>query len=195
MTPDDRERKRSRRAFFQSGADQFARFLGELVSGNAPPVRKAPPPRPLRPPGALDEGEFLRTCQRSMECVKACPANAIQPYRGSDAQKRGTPHIVPSMSPCVVCDDLACMDACPSGALVPLPRDAIQIGFATVDHDRCTRRHDGGVCRTCVDVCPIGTSALMVNPNDLLEVLAGCVGCGVCEFHCPTRPRAIRVLP
>ncbi len=35
--------------------------------------------RLLRPPGALDEPEFLSRCIRCGECMKVCPNNALQP--------------------------------------------------------------------------------------------------------------------
>ena len=39
--------------------------------------------RLLRPPGALDETDFLSRCIRCGECMKVCPNNALHPTLGS----------------------------------------------------------------------------------------------------------------
>ena len=149
----------------------------------------------LRPPGALPEVEFAATCERSGQCVAACPVHALVPLRSSEPARSGTPYLVPSRQACVVCDDLSCMKACPSGALVLVAKEAIRIGLAQVHHDDCLRSA-GGPCRECVDRCPLGSAALGLDARGRVEVrAAGCTGCGVCELFCPTTPRAITVLP
>lgn len=201
-----------RRRFFTAGlraliegAEQAGRSLGEKVASGlggpggafAAADRTRPPaPAPLlRPPGALAEVDFAATCRRSGECVAACPVQALQPLRAGDPARRGTPHLVPSLRACVVCDDLACMKACPSGALTLVPRTAIKIGLAVVQHRDCARER-GDACRECIDRCPIGSTALGLDAAGRVEVrAAGCVGCGVCELYCPVVPRAITIRP
>ena len=40
--------------------------------------------RLIRPPGALDETDFLSRCIRCGECMKVCPNNSLQPaFAGS----------------------------------------------------------------------------------------------------------------
>lgn len=152
--------------------------------------------RYLRPPGALDEDVCANTCSRCGDCVAACPAKCIilDPQKAS-----GLPHIVARTSPCVICDDLACMTVCPTGALAPLPvATLIDMGTAQMDFDQCIRTHDGDECRVCVEQCPIGETALGIAPGDAanpIEVREGCTGCGVCEHQCPTDPAAIVVVP
>ncbi len=149
----------------------------------------------LRPPGALSEATFATTCERSGHCITACPVKAIRPLRSADPTRDGTPYIIPSHQACVLCDDLACMKACPSGALTLVPKEQIRIGLARVDHGRCSRS-SGEPCRECVDRCPIGSSAIGLDDRGRVEVrAAGCTGCGVCELYCPTSPRAITILP
>jgi ferredoxin-type protein NapG len=188
----------SRRRFFRVGLkaifdrvdDTTRRIQGALPKVGAKLSGKTPPPRPrLRPPGALREVEFAATCERSGRCVAACPVQALRP--SSD----GTPHLVPSQRACVVCDDLSCMKACPSGALVLVPKEAIRIGLAEVDPTLCVRSR-GEDCRACVDLCPLGSRAIVLDARGRVEVKSpGCVGCGVCELHCPTTPRAITIRP
>ncbi|MBL8843478.1 MAG: 4Fe-4S dicluster domain-containing protein [Planctomycetes bacterium] len=149
----------------------------------------------LRPPGALAEATFATTCQRSGECIAACPVHALRPLRSSDPLRDATPYLVPSQRACVVCEDLACMKACPSGALTLVPKEAIRIGLAEVHHGDC-RRSFGEPCRECVDRCPLGSAAIGLDERGRVEVRQpGCIGCGVCEYYCPTAPRAITIQP
>ena len=150
--------------------------------------------RLLRPPGALAEELFGDRCACSAQCVSACPVKAIRVLESDEPRLNGTPYIDPSLQACVVCDDLACMKVCPSGALQSVPRHLIHIGVAELHRDLCVRT-DGEDCRECVEKCPLGTEAIDI-PHQGADVEVkedGCIGCGVCEMYCPTRPRAITV--
>jgi ferredoxin-type protein NapG len=148
----------------------------------------------IRPPGALPEEEFIERCYRCGNCVDVCPARAIKATACEDAERVGMPYIAPSEAACVVCDELACMKSCPSGALalVSEPR-AIRMGLAKLDPVVCVR-HRGEECRICIDRCPFGTDAIDIGDGGEITVKTdGCVGCGMCEFFCPTAPKAISV--
>lgn len=154
----------------------------------------------LRPPGALPEPDFTATCSACGRCVEACPAHCIVIKPGLAG---GLPHIVPRVSPCVICQGLSCMKVCPTDALrlVDAPTQ-IHMGYARVDTARCLRTSleappdsTDRDCRLCVEHCPIGESALRIGANGVLEVRPGCTGCGVCEHVCPTDPASISVLP
>lgn len=147
----------------------------------------------LRPPGARPEAEFLETCSACGRCVSACPVSAIKPRRTEDPREDGKPVIEASVQACVICDDLACMKACPTGALRLVDRLAIRMGRAVLRLETCVRSH-GEDCQICVDKCPIGTSAIEIPfVGAQVTVKDGCTGCGVCEMYCPTAPKAIVV--
>ncbi len=150
----------------------------------------------LRPPGAIPEQKFLQTCYRCGNCVDVCPAKAIRTMGSEDVEQAGTPYIDPDLAACVVCDPLACMKACPSGALRPVASvSAIRMGLARWVADACLRS-TGQDCRICLDKCPIGAQAIRAGQNGAIEILAsGCVGCGTCQFFCPTLPKALVVDP
>ncbi|HLU49097.1 MAG TPA: 4Fe-4S dicluster domain-containing protein [Planctomycetota bacterium] len=150
----------------------------------------------LRPPGALGEDDFLDRCYSSGQCVQACPVNAIKLARSELPRLDQRPFIDPDVQACVVCDDLSCMKACPSGALSPIPKDAIDMGVAVVHYDLCVRTQ-GEDCQICVDKCPIGARAIEIPEGGGQVVVheAGCTGCGVCQMYCPTDPRAVVVEP
>ena len=165
------------------------------------------PERFLRPPGALEEIAFADACSRCGDCVRACPAQCI--VLDPDAAG-GLPHIVPRRSPCVVCEDLSCMKACPTGALTLVDEiSRIDMGLAVVDQDRCLRNptHQSGEgladgtagkgedCRVCIQDCPPGESAIGIDPDGRIEIRPGCIGCGVCERVCPTQPSSVVIIP
>ena len=177
------------------------RALKELETldriGGRPAPAKAPAQKWIRPPGALNEQEYLDKCSRCGICVSVCPANAIKldPSTGANGGRgEGFPYIVPSEMACVVCDGLHCMQNCPSGALVFTPAAEIDIGTAVWHENQCVRRL-GEDCRICVDQCPLGTAALVLENGKVKVIEDGCTGCGVCEQQCPTSPKSITVTP
>lgn len=187
---------RDRRQFFVAGFGRLLRPLADYLE------RKLPLSMGrtfLRPPGARLEHEFLNTCFRCGACADACPAHCITLMQSDDERLRGTPTIDPDLAACVVCDELACMKACPSGALRLVDRFGIRMGLARVRLSLCVRTA-GEDCRICVEKCPFGDGAIRIGADGRVDVRdpslngeRGCVGCGVCQFHCPTRPKAIVV--
>ena len=197
-----------RRKFFLDGLRELIKPLAQTVApieralkeleslnrgSGRPEPGKAPARKWIRPPGALEEAAFRDKCSRCGICVSVCPANAIKldPTMG---RGEGFPFIVPSEMACVVCDGLHCMQNCPSGALVFTPAAEIDIGTAAWHENLCVRRL-GEDCRICVDQCPLGTAALVLEEGKVKVIADGCTGCGVCEQQCPTSPKSITVTP
>ncbi len=207
----DDDRPIDRRRFFREGLrgllrplssavrplENIAHQIGKLDPPAAPIVsRKSAAPVVeywLRPPGALEEKELRDTCSRCGDCVRACPVNAIQ-IDASGEQGAGLPYIDASTSACVVCDELACMNKCPTGALRLVPREEINMGTAFVREATCLRTV-GQDCTICVDHCPMGSAALGLLDGRVRVIEDGCTGCGRCEHECPTQPKSIVVEP
>ena len=187
-----------RRGFFKEALNQLiqpvAEFLDDRV-GDHLLTEELSERAILRPPGALPEAEFLETCHRCGNCVKNCPANAILPLQSTQSDIANTPYIDPDEQPCVICDSLACMYVCPSGALQTVYAEDIRMGLAVFSADTCLRTKEVD-CTYCVDTCPIGDDAIRLTPDGFIEVLdPGCTGCGVCQYACPTSPKSIVVEP
>ncbi len=220
-SPDDSDPSHSRRGFFARCIRDLMSPVANLIERKVEPVTHAfgtdfrddssamyddgsdfetydpysVPDVILRPPGALPEEDFLKTCSKCGKCVQACPVKCIV----IDSEARigdGLPYIVPALSACVVCDELACMKACPSGALQLVDKTQIRMGLAVVDHGACLRSH-GEDCRLCVEACPLGSSAIVISEvsGRVLVKTNGCVGCGGCEHACPTEPVAVKITP
>ena len=160
---------------------------------------------PLRPPGARDEDEFLARCLRCLRCVEACPNQALMPLDGSfGARKRSTPAIHARRQACMLCNRvdgeyLKCTEACPSGALELVRRDAaeiqqkVQIGKAEIDEDLCYS-YNSWSCGACFRACPFPGRAMTLGMWERPEIHAEqCVGCGLCERACIRYPQAVRV--
>jgi ferredoxin-type protein NapG len=91
--------------------------LGAALSGYLP-LAYAKKER-LRPPGALDEHDFLASCIKCGQCVQVCPVQAIKLADLVDGFGVGTPYIDARDQACdFSCDAAQCILACPTGALV-----------------------------------------------------------------------------
>jgi MauM/NapG family ferredoxin protein len=199
--------------FFKSLGTLLAGFvansLEEAVTGLGPKL--------LRPPGALDELEFLTKCTRCDMCMRACPENAILVAPSSAGLALRTPYLDPRSVPCFLCTTLPCIAACEEEALIWPKRTlaggtviegpkAVHMGTARVKQTRCvtweTLEREARACRICVDRCPYPEEALRIGPPGEGETIGHpvvdpetCTGCGICVFACPAEPMAIVVEP
>lgn len=72
----------------------------------------------LRPPGALDEADFLASCIKCGQCVQVCPVQAIKLGDLDEGFGIGVPYIDARSQACdFSCDAVQCILACPTGAL------------------------------------------------------------------------------
>ncbi|HMN71108.1 MAG TPA: 4Fe-4S dicluster domain-containing protein [Rhodoblastus sp.] len=138
----DEERRRFLRSAGVGGAVACAALLG-LVEHRT--VVAAPR---LRPPGALDEEDFLAACIKCGQCVQVCPVNAIRLGDIDQFLGNGVPYIVARAQPCdFSCDAVQCVLACPTGALSHLldKKEQSRMGVAKlVAPDACLARKGEG---------------------------------------------------
>jgi ferredoxin-type protein NapG len=174
----------------------FRETLGQLVSEVAERAEKrVAPQRHFRPPGAIDEIQFLATCTRCSVCIDVCPVNAIVKAPSSSGLAVGSPILRPEIRACVVCEDMPCAQACAPRALIVPPRlwEGYRFGKLALDPDRCIT-FDGVTCGVCVDVCPVGETAIVGDEEGRPVIKEeGCVGCGECVKACVTRPSSLKL--
>lgn len=72
----------------------------------------------MRPPGALEEADFLASCIKCGQCVQVCPVQAIKLDDITEGFGNGVPYIDSRTQACdFSCDAVQCVLACPTGAL------------------------------------------------------------------------------
>lgn len=178
---------------------------------------RLPPSGLIRPPGSEPEGAFLAKCVKCGACMKACPTNVIQPAL-AEAGLEGlwTPVMVNRIGYCEY-NCTQCGRVCPTGAIrafslaeklgQPPHEHPIRIGTAFVDRSRCLPWGMNTPCIVCEEVCPVSPKAIYIERTEVVDSSgrrltvqrpvvdpARCIGCGLCEHHCPVHDlRAIRV--
>ena len=167
----------------------------------------------LRPPGALNEKDFVSTCIRCGMCVESCPFDILILSTFSDEVSIGTPYFTPRKDACFLCPDMPCTNACPTDALdlnLLKKDDELSIfnarmGLATINTKTCLA-YLGLQCTMCVRACPLADTAIFLKKErntrtDMHAFLKPvvdpdyCTGCGMCERACPTKDASIKVLP
>ncbi len=140
-------------------------------------------PLTLRPPGALNEEDFLKSCIRCGLCVEACKNRknkviidgkeiiTLKLGAPGDNVAIGTPYFIARTGPCFMCDDIPCMYACPTGALTPkecqnekgeVAIDYAKMGVAVIDPSSCIA-YWGLQCTACYRACPEMDKAITIE--------------------------------
>lgn len=111
----DARKQEERRKLLQAAA-VGAGVVGLSMTGLLPVLMRKQ--QRLRPPGALDEKDFLASCIKCGQCVQVCPVNALKPADLFDGFGVGVPYYEPRTQACdFSCDVGQCILACPTGAL------------------------------------------------------------------------------
>ena len=191
-----------RRAFISSSVIAATAIALEaqekkVDGGYAAVTAKKAPERtnPIVPFGAVSLRHFHQHCTRCQLCVSQCPNDVLRPSTSLDRL------MLPEMSyengwcrpECTKCSEV-----CPAGAILeitPEEKTAIHVGTASVDLDLCVVNRDNVNCGNCARHCPAGAIRMVrKNPDDENSLLIPtvledrCIGCGACEFLCPSRP-------
>ncbi len=157
----------------------------------------------MRPPGSLNEDQFLDRCIRCQACSKICASTGacLQPAFG-EAGLEGvwTPIAVPRLGYCEYSCNL-CGQVCPTGAIQPLAleeKNKIKMGLAFFDKSRCIPWYRQDDCLVCEEHCPLSDKAIKFDirearaPDGSMRTVKFpyvvedlCIGCGICENKCP----------
>ncbi len=199
MKTEKREVRFSRRGFLLAAAAfclaPLARARGEakkiiVLVKNKIPVKKTVP---VTPPGSISLERFSHTCIACHLCVAACPSQVIQPA----AARLGSggiflPRLDNEKGYCTY-ECIRCGEVCPSGAILPLAqkeKKRVQIGKVHFIRENCIVITQGTVCAACAEHCPTKAVDIIPGSNPPVPVVNQeiCVGCGACEYACPSKP-------
>lgn len=149
---------------------------------------------PVCPPGAGSLEDFNKECIACSLCITACPNGVLKP---AFMQYGITGIMQPVMDyhksfctyNCTVCTEI-----CPTYALHPLALEAkklTQIGKVNFIKDNCIVKTEKTACGACSESCPTKAVFMIPYEGNLLIPETNvdiCIGCGHCEFACPTIP-------
>jgi ferredoxin len=150
---------------------------------------------PLTPPGSLSFDYFAQHCTGCQLCVSECPNDVLRP--SSDLMHLMLPEMSYERGYCRP-ECTRCSEVCPAGAFhhVDKPeKSSIQIGHAVWIKKNCVVLTDQVECGNCARHCPSGAIEMVpMDGNDeespMIPAIneAACIGCGACEYVCPSRP-------
>ena len=150
---------------------------------------------PLTPPGSLSFQHFAQHCTGCQLCISECPNHVLRP--SSDLMHLMLPEMSYEKGHCRP-ECTRCSNVCPAGAIKPIDKDektSIQIGHAVWIKKNCVPITDGVECGNCARHCPSGAIEMVpLDENNEESPMvpaineAACIGCGACEYVCPSRP-------
>ena len=158
---------------------------------------KAIPERqtPIVPPGSQSLANMAQHCTGCQLCVSECPNDVLRP--STDLMHLMQPVMSYERGYCRP-ECTRCSDICPAGAIKPLDnieKSSIQIGHAVWIKKNCVPLTDGVECGNCARHCPTGAIEMVPSdPDDEESPMVPavnenvCIGCGACEYVCPSRP-------
>lgn len=169
----------------------------KVDGGLATIEKKVAPHRitPLTPPGSWSARHFAQHCTACQLCVAECPNGVLRP--STDLLHLMQPTMSYERGYCrPECN--RCSQVCPTGAIRPITleeKSSAQIGHAIWIKRNCVVVTDHVNCGNCARNCPSGAITMVPlvkdDPNSPLVPAvneARCIGCGACEYVCPSRP-------
>ena len=150
---------------------------------------------PLTPPGSLSFQHFAQRCTGCQLCVSECPNDVLRP--SGDLMHLMLPEMSYERGYCRP-ECTRCSEVCPAGAIKPVDKpdkSSIQIGHAVWIKKNCVVLTDEVECGNCARHCPSGAIEMVpLDPDNeespMIPAIneAACIGCGACEYVCPSRP-------
>ena len=150
---------------------------------------------PLTPPGSLSFQNLSTRCTGCQLCVSECPNQVLRP--SSDLMHLMQPTMSYEHGYCRP-ECTRCSEVCPAGAILPVDKpekSSIQIGHAVWIKKNCVVLTDEVECGNCARHCPSGAIEMVpLDAGDEESPMVpainetACIGCGACEYVCPSRP-------
>ena len=192
----------SKRSFLLASAlvstAAMAQKKEKLMDGGLADIEdKVAPQRqtPLTPPGSLSFQNLSTRCTGCQLCVSECPNQVLRP--SGDLMHLMQPTMSYEHGYCRP-ECTRCSEVCPAGAIKKIDKPektSIQIGHAVWIKKNCVVLTDEVECGNCARHCPSGAIEMVPLDHDNEDSPkvpaineAACIGCGACEYVCPSRP-------
>lgn len=152
----------------------------------------------LRPPGALEEKDFLASCIKCGQCIQVCPYHSLKLLDLASGINMGTPVIQANERGCYLCDLFPCILCCPSGALDARTEkiEDVHMGVAWVHSpERCWATQKKTVSAGWIRTLQShgGCTELEVRHNKRLSSQTDTI-CRLCEAVCPVPNKAAAIV-
>ena len=150
---------------------------------------------PLTPPGSLSFKNLSTRCTGCQLCVSECPNQVLRP--SGDLMHLMQPTMSYEHGYCRP-ECTRCSEVCPAGAIKKVDKpekSSVQIGHAVWIKKNCVVLTDEVECGNCARHCPSGAIEMVPldSANEESPMVpaineSACIGCGACEYVCPSRP-------
>ena len=161
-----------------------------ILADKEAPQRK----QPIVPAGARSWRHLSRNCTACQLCISACPNQVLCPSSG----------LMTLMQPTISYERgycrpecTRCAEVCPTNAIEPITREeksSTSIGHAVWIAQNCVAASGQAKCNNCAHHCPSGAITMVEAEGYPYPIPAvdteRCIGCGACEYLCPSRPFA-----
>ena len=168
----------------------------------------------IRPPGSVEESEFLERCIKCDQCINVCPTNVLQPATLEEGgiEALWTPVMNFNIGHCQLKCTL-CSEVCPTGAIrritvaEKLGEGRLRRAGSGAAWHRLLRHAPAACpgrmeipCVVCEEVCPVAPKAIQTYDEETKDVFGKmvvlnkpfivpdlCIGCGICQAECPVQ--------
>lgn len=147
----------------------------------------------ITPPGSESHSHLETICTACGLCLTACPNDVLRP--STDLGNLLKPYMSFENGYCRP-ECTRCGDVCPTGAIKLVDKakkTSIHIGHAEVNTNLCFAAQGKETCGNCEKHCPVGAISMVALASDSSKQIPNvdqtrCIGCGACEYLCPSRP-------
>lgn len=152
----------------------------------------------IMPPGSKSVENFTQKCVSCNLCVNSCPTTVLRTTFFEKNKGVLQPSLDFNYAYCEY-ECVNCAQVCPTDAISKISlnqKKETQIGVIELKKELCVSWAKDLDCGACAEHCP--TKAVYMTPYKKIYAPETdkniCIGCGACEYVCPAKPKAIKIV-